>query len=53
VPSSAAPTPVQASSERTIREFIDAHNDEAKPFVWRKSADKILASITPLRCPDQ
>ena len=31
--------------ERAIREFIDAHNDEPKPFVWTKSADDILASI--------
>src|SRR6266849_6255235 len=31
--------------ERAIREFIDAHNQEPKPFIWRKSADDILASI--------
>jgi transposase len=31
--------------ERAIREFIDAHNAEPKPFVWTKSADEILASI--------
>jgi transposase len=31
--------------ERAIREFIDAHNEQAKPFVWHKSADEILASI--------
>jgi putative transposase len=34
-----------AELERAIQEFLDAHNDEAKPFVWTKSADKILASI--------
>ena len=31
--------------ERAIREFIDAHNQDRKPFVWHKSADEILASI--------
>lgn len=31
--------------EKAIRTFIDAHNSEAKPFVWTKSADEILASI--------
>ena len=28
-----------------IREFIAAHHANAKPFVWTKSADEILASI--------
>src|SRR5258706_14494783 len=28
-----------------IQEFIDAHHDDTKPFVWTKSADAILASI--------
>lgn len=31
--------------EKAIRKFIDAHNSDAKPFVWTKSADEILASI--------
>ena len=31
--------------ERAIWEFVDAHNDEPRPFVWTKSADEILASI--------
>jgi len=31
--------------ERAIREFIDAHNSDCKPFVWTKTADNILASI--------
>jgi transposase len=31
--------------EAAIREFIDAHNTDGKPFVWTKSADEILASI--------
>ena len=25
--------------------YIDAHNDEPKPFRWTKSADEILASL--------
>ena len=28
-----------------IREFITAHHVNAKPFVWTKSADEILATI--------
>lgn len=31
--------------EKAIREFMDAHNSDPKPFVWAKSADDILASI--------
>jgi transposase len=31
--------------EAAIREFIDACNENPKPFVWTKSADEILASI--------
>jgi transposase len=31
--------------ERAIFEFLDAHNANPKPFVWTKSAEKILASI--------
>jgi transposase len=34
-----------ASLKAAIIEFLDAHNEEAKPFVWTKSADDILASI--------
>lgn len=32
--------------ERAIWEFIDAHNEAPKPFVWTKTADEILGSIT-------
>jgi transposase len=28
-----------------IEEFIEVHNAEPRPFVWKKSADEILASI--------
>jgi transposase len=32
--------------ERAIRDFLDTHNQQPKPFLWTKSADDILASIT-------
>lgn len=31
--------------EAAIREFIEAHHADPKPFVWTKTADEILASI--------
>lgn len=31
--------------EDAIRQFLDANNENPKPFVWTKSADEILASI--------
>jgi transposase len=31
--------------EAAIQEFIDAHHEDPKPFVWTKTADEILASI--------
>ena len=31
--------------ERDIREFLEAHNDDPKPFVWTKTADQILDSL--------
>jgi transposase len=31
--------------EAAIRDFVDAHHDSPKPFVWTKTADEILASI--------
>jgi transposase len=31
--------------EKAIREFMDAHNADCKPFAWTKTADDILASI--------
>jgi transposase len=34
-----------ASLISAIQEFLAAHNDDPKPFVWTKSADEILASI--------
>jgi transposase len=40
--------------EGAIREYIDVHNENPKPFVWTKTADQILASIAPFAqrtCP--
>ena len=34
-----------ADLEQSIRDYIDRHNADPKPFVWHKSADTILASI--------
>ena len=31
--------------KKAIKEFLDANNDDPKPFVWTKTADEILASI--------
>lgn len=31
--------------ENAIREFLEVHNENPKPFVWTKTADQILASI--------
>jgi transposase len=30
---------------KAIYEYVDAHNDEGKPFKWTKTADEILAKI--------
>ena len=32
--------------ERAIREYLDIYNEQPQPFIWTKSADDILASIT-------
>ena len=34
-----------AALKAAIEDFLTAHNDSPKPFVWTKSADDILASI--------
>lgn len=31
--------------EQAILSYVDATNDEPKPFIWRKTADEILASL--------
>ena len=31
--------------EQAIRQYLDVYNDQAKPFVWTKTADEILASV--------
>jgi transposase len=33
------------SLETTIRDYIETHNAQPKPFVWTKTADEILASV--------
>lgn len=35
-----------AELKQAIRQYIAAHNADPKPFVWTKSADKIIASVT-------
>ncbi|HEX9877466.1 MAG TPA: IS630 family transposase [Gammaproteobacteria bacterium] len=32
--------------EKAIRAYLEIYNEDPKPFVWSKSADEILASIT-------
>lgn len=34
--------------EMSIREYLDIHNADPKPFIWRKTADQIIASIARL-----
>ena len=34
-----------ASLKAAIEEFLAAHNEDPKPFVWTKSADEIIAKI--------
>jgi putative transposase len=34
-----------AALKAAMEDFLIAHNDSPKPFVWTKSADDILASI--------
>jgi transposase len=31
--------------EKAIREFLNVHNENPKPFAWNKTADQILASL--------
>lgn len=33
------------SLESSVREFLDSHNSDPKPFVWTKSADAILDNL--------
>ncbi|PYE73003.1 hypothetical protein DFQ15_1081 [Xylophilus ampelinus] len=34
-----------ADLERSIRQYIDRHNADPKPFIWHKSADTIGAKV--------
>ena len=31
--------------EAAIRDYLDSYNEDPRPFMWRKSADEILASL--------
>jgi hypothetical protein len=33
--------------EHDIRDWVKAWNEDSKPFVWRKTAEEILDSLTP------
>ena len=33
------------SLEKAIRGYIDAHNEDAKPFAWTADADNILRRV--------
>ena len=35
----------QRALEKDIKAFVEAHNDDPKPFVWTKSADDIIDSL--------
>ena len=35
----------EAALKNAIDEYIEAHNDEGKPFVWTKTADQILETV--------
>ena len=37
-----------AELERSIREYLEIHNEDPKPFVWRRTADQIIESIARL-----
>ncbi len=34
-----------AALEKAVSEFLEAHNDDPKPFMWTKAADQILDSL--------
>lgn len=34
-----------AALERDVRDFVDAHNDDPRPYVWTKTADQILEAL--------
>ena len=31
--------------ERAIKDYLDTHNENPRPFVWTKDADLILAKV--------
>jgi transposase len=42
-----------AELEKAIRAYIQDHNGQAKPFVWTKSAETILAKLNRLPAPSE
>jgi transposase len=34
-----------AELEKTIRDYLEVHNGDPKPFVWHKSADEIIEAV--------
>ncbi len=32
--------------KKAIFDYLDAHNEDPKPFIWTKSADRIIAAVT-------
>jgi len=34
-----------AALERDVRDFVDAHNEDPRPYVWTKTADQILEAL--------
>ena len=41
---SATPASTSRVIEQAIRDYLDQHNADPKPFVWTKSADTILSN---------
>jgi hypothetical protein len=42
-------TPQAEARPTSIRRYIDACNTRAKPFLWTKTADQVLAHARPAR----
>ncbi len=42
-----------ADLQAAINRYLREHNEDPKPFVWTKSADKIFAKLQQLPAPSQ
>ena len=42
-----------AELEEAIRRYIQAHNRQAKPFIWTKTAGEIVAKLARLPVPSE